>query len=84
MIVSNGEEQIMLPSEDASEVSKSTSLDLNPDSFDGSTPGSTVYMDVGVVPEHQKDELEHLISNLESIKSMKSLLFLAFGFESVK
>lgn len=84
MIVSKREEQIMLPSEGASEVSKSTSLDLNPDSLDGSTPGSTDYTDVGVVPEHQKDELEHLISNLESIKSMKSLLFLACGFESVK
>ncbi|XP_057424079.1 kinesin-like protein KIN-14U isoform X2 [Lotus japonicus] len=65
MIVSKREEQIMLPSEGASEVSKSTSLDLNPDSLDGSTPGSTDYTDVGVVPEHQKDELEHLISNLE-------------------
>lgn len=67
MLVSNGEEQVLLVSENASEASKSTSLDLNPDSVDGSPPVSTVYTDVGVVPEHQKNELEHLISNLESI-----------------
>ncbi|RZB87492.1 kinesin-like protein KIN-14U [Glycine soja] len=66
MPVPNGEEQILLPeTENASEVSKSPSLDLNPDSVDGSPPVSTVYTDVGVVPEHQKNELEHLISNLE-------------------
>ncbi|XP_061349441.1 kinesin-like protein KIN-14U isoform X2 [Gastrolobium bilobum] len=65
MIVSNGEEQILLPSENASEASKSPSLDLNPDSVDGSPPVFTVYTDVGVVPEHEKDELQHLISNSE-------------------
>ncbi|RDY08423.1 Kinesin-like protein KIN-14U, partial [Mucuna pruriens] len=65
MPVPNGEEQILLPSENASEVSKSPSLDLNPDAVDGSPPVSTVYTDVGVVPEHQKNELEHLISNGE-------------------
>ncbi|TKY52162.1 Kinesin-1 protein [Spatholobus suberectus] len=65
MPVPNGEEQILLPSESGSEVSKSPSLDLNPDSVDGSPPVSTVYTDVGVVPEHDKNELEHLISNLE-------------------
>lgn len=60
----NGEEQILL-SENGSEVSKSPSLDLKPDSVDGSPTVSTVYTDVGVVPEHQKNELEHFISNLE-------------------
>ncbi|CAJ1976198.1 unnamed protein product [Sphenostylis stenocarpa] len=67
MPVPNGEEQVLLASENASEVSKSPSLDLSPDSdsVDGSPPVSTVYTDVGVVPEHQKNELEHLISNLE-------------------
>ncbi|XP_027364249.1 kinesin-like protein KIN-14U [Abrus precatorius] len=59
MLVLNGEEQILLPSE-------STSLDLNADSVDGFPPvSSTVYTDVGVVPEHEKNELELLISNLE-------------------
>lgn len=56
MLISNGD----IPSENASEV-------LNPDSVDGSPPISTVYTDVGLVPEHEKKELEHLISNLESI-----------------
>ena len=45
MPVPNGEEQILLPeTENASEVSKSPSLDLNPDSVDGSPPVSTVIM----------------------------------------
>ncbi|QCE07396.1 kinesin-like protein KIN-14U [Vigna unguiculata] len=67
MPVPNGEEQVLFASENANEVSKSPSLDLNPDSDsgDGSPPVSTVYTDVGVVPEHQKNELEHFISNLE-------------------
>ncbi|ESW16784.1 hypothetical protein PHAVU_007G184500 [Phaseolus vulgaris] len=67
MPVPNGEEQVLSASENASEVAKSPSLDLNPDSdsVDGSPPVSTFYTDVGVVPEHQKNELEHLISNLE-------------------
>ncbi|KAK7391928.1 hypothetical protein VNO78_20352 [Psophocarpus tetragonolobus] len=64
MPVPNGEEQILLP-ENASEVSKSPSLDLNSDSVYGSPPVSTDYTDVGVVPEHQKNELDHLTSNLE-------------------
>ncbi|KAK7277867.1 hypothetical protein RJT34_22886 [Clitoria ternatea] len=65
MLVLNGEEQILFPSENASEVSKSTSLDLNPDSVDGFPPLSTDYTDVGVVPEHEKNEFEYLIFNLE-------------------
>ncbi|XP_014514884.1 kinesin-like protein KIN-14U isoform X1 [Vigna radiata var. radiata] len=67
MPVPNSEEQVLFALENASEVSKSPSLDLNPDSdsVDGSPPVSTVYTDVGVVPEHQKNELEHFISNLE-------------------
>ncbi|CAJ2628609.1 unnamed protein product [Trifolium pratense] len=58
MLVFNGEEKILLSSENETEVSKS-------DSIDGSLPVSTVYTDVGVVPEHQKNELEHFISNLQ-------------------
>ncbi|KAL2325435.1 hypothetical protein Fmac_024493 [Flemingia macrophylla] len=66
MPVPNGDEQnVLLPSEDASEVSKS-------DSGDGSPPVSTDYTDVGVVPEHQRNELDHLISNLErEIKELR-------------
>ncbi|KAE9618999.1 putative minus-end-directed kinesin ATPase [Lupinus albus] len=52
------------PSENASEVLKS-SLESSPDSIDGYRPVSTVYTDVGVVPEQEKKELEHLVSNLE-------------------
>ncbi|XP_045815354.1 kinesin-like protein KIN-14U [Trifolium pratense] len=58
MLVFNEEEKILLSSENETEVSKS-------DSIDGSLPVSTVYTDVGVVPEHQKNELEHFISNLQ-------------------
>ncbi|KAK7344200.1 hypothetical protein VNO77_13550 [Canavalia gladiata] len=65
MLALNGEEQILLPSENASEGSKSTSIDLNTDSNDAFPPVSTVYTDVGVVPEHEKNEVQHLISNLE-------------------
>jgi kinesin family protein C2/C3 len=60
MLVSNGEEKILLSSENETEISKS-------DSVDGLLPVSTVYTDVGVVPEQQKNELEHFISNLQSI-----------------
>ncbi|KAK2402950.1 P-loop containing nucleoside triphosphate hydrolase superfamily protein [Trifolium repens] len=58
MLVSNGEEKILLSSENETEISKS-------DSVDGLLPVSTVYTDVGVVPEQQKNELEHFISNLQ-------------------
>lgn len=81
MFISNGEEEILLPSENATEVLESSSLlNLNSDSLDGlpptaespdSPPLSAVYTDVGVVPEHKKNEVEKLISNLESIKSQK-------------
>jgi kinesin family protein C2/C3 len=60
MLVSNGEEKILLSSENETEITKS-------DSVDGLLPVSTVYTDVGVVPEQQKNELEHFISNLQSI-----------------
>ncbi|XP_019427437.1 PREDICTED: kinesin-like protein KIN-14U [Lupinus angustifolius] len=53
-----------MPSENESEVLKS-SLESSPDSIDGYPPVSTVYTDVGVVPEQEKKELQHLISNLE-------------------
>lgn len=78
----SSEEQILFHSEQASEnvidAFKSTSSNLNPDSFNGSLraaefpylpPVSTIYTDVGVIPEHEKDEQEQLISNLESIVS---------------
>jgi kinesin family protein C2/C3 len=60
MLVSNGEEKILLSSENETEITKS-------DSVDGLLPVSTVYTDVGIVPEQQKNELEHFISNLQSI-----------------
>lgn len=74
----SSEEQILFRSENDSEALKSTSLNLNSDSVDGllaaaefpdSPPVSTIYTDVGVIPEHEKNELEKLISNLESIMS---------------
>lgn len=88
MPVPNGEEQILFPSENGSEVSKSPSLDFNPDSVDWSPPVSTVYTDVGVVPEHEKNELDHLISHLESMSKLSHtllslfILFQAYGFKS--
>ncbi|KEH43051.1 putative minus-end-directed kinesin ATPase [Medicago truncatula] len=58
MMVCNEEEKIEVFSENETEVSKS-------DSVDGSLPVSTVFTDVGVVPEQQKNELQHFISNLQ-------------------
>lgn len=78
----SSEGQILFHSEHASEnvieAFKSTSSNLNPDSVNGSLaaaefpdspPVSTIYTDVGVIPEHEKNEQEQLISNLERIVS---------------
>ncbi|KAL5068668.1 hypothetical protein RYX36_019555 [Vicia faba] len=58
MLLSNGEDQILLPSENETQVS-------NYDSVDGLLLVSKVYTDVAVVPEHQKNELQHFISSLQ-------------------
>lgn len=82
----SSEEQILFHSEHASEAVieafKSTSSNLNPDSVNGSPavaefpdspPVSTIYTDVGVIPEHEKNELEQLISNLErGVKQLRN------------
>lgn len=76
----SSEEQILFGSDDTSETLKPTLLNSNPDSaappeFSDSPPVSTTYTDVGVIPEHEKNELEQLISNLESIMSRPSTFF---------
>ncbi|KAI9098967.1 hypothetical protein K1719_024734 [Acacia pycnantha] len=82
----SSEEQILFHSEHASEnvieAFKSTSSNLNPDSVNGSLaaaefpdspPVSTIYTDVGVIPEHEKNEQEQLISNLErEVKQLRN------------
>ncbi|XP_028770774.1 kinesin-like protein KIN-14U [Neltuma alba] len=82
----SGEEQILFHSEHASEnvteAFKTTSWNLNPDSINGSLsaaefpdspPVSTIYTDVGVIPEHEKNELEQLMSNLErEVKQLRN------------
>jgi hypothetical protein len=74
MMVCNEEEKIEVFSENETEVSKS-------DSVDGSLPVSTVFTDVGVVPEQQKNELEHFISNLQSMYTNKQVTkFISFIF----
>lgn len=79
----SGEEQILFRSDDANEPLKPTSLNSNPDSVDAfpaaaqfpdSPNVSTIYTDVGVIPEHEKNELEQLISNLESTMSRQFTL----------
>lgn len=74
MFIPTEKEQIPLISEDVKESLKSISMGSNPDSLDGLPPVSelpdspplpTIYTDVNVVPEHEKNELEHSISNLE-------------------
>jgi len=76
MMVCNEEEKIQVFSENETEVSKS-------DSVDGLIPVSTVFTDVGVVPEQQKNELEHFISNLQSMyinNQSYIFIFLFFSF----
>lgn len=61
MLLPNGEDQILLPSENEAQVSKA-------DSVDGSLLlVSKVYTDVAVVPEHQNNEIQHFIASLQSI-----------------
>lgn len=75
MMVCNEEVKIEVFSENETEVSKS-------DSVDGSLPFSTVFTDVGVVPEQQKNELEHFISNLQSMYINKQSYIFYFYFFS--
>lgn len=74
MIVSTEKEQITLPSENGIESLKSSPMGSDPDSLDGlplaselpeSPPLPAVYTDVNVIPEHEKQELEQTILNLE-------------------
>lgn len=77
MFISTEEEQISLHLEDpnGSLQLKSSPMGSNPDSLvglppvsdvsDSSPPLPSIYTDVNVVPEHQKNELERSISNLE-------------------
>ncbi|KAJ7973431.1 Kinesin-like protein [Quillaja saponaria] len=74
MLISTGEEQIPSPLENVSELLESSPLKLDIDSLDGfppagdfvdSPPIPAIYTDVSVVPEHEKNELEQSILNLE-------------------
>ncbi|XP_043709890.1 kinesin-like protein KIN-14U [Telopea speciosissima] len=75
MFISREEEEISLPPEMVTESMEVAShLCSNPDPFDGlppvselliSPPTPAVYMDVNVVPEHEKESLERTILNLE-------------------
>ncbi|KAA8544993.1 hypothetical protein F0562_019790 [Nyssa sinensis] len=74
MVISTEIEQISLPLENGNDFLKFSPLGSNPDSLDGlpqsselpdSPPVSALYTDVNVVPEHEKNELEQSISNLE-------------------
>ncbi|KAL7234919.1 hypothetical protein ACSBR1_018399 [Camellia fascicularis] len=75
MFISTEKEvQISQPLENGMESPKSCPLGSNPDSPDALLPPSeipdpppvpTISIDVNVVPEHEKDELERTISNLE-------------------
>ncbi|CAK7340878.1 unnamed protein product [Dovyalis caffra] len=74
MFVSSEMEQISLPLDNVKE--KMEPMEPNPDYLDGfqlqselidspPLPNPTIYTDVNVVPEHEKDELEQSILNLE-------------------
>lgn len=74
MFISSGEEQISLPAENERESLKPSLMGSNPDSLDGFSPVSELHdspsipsicTDVNVIPEHEKNELEQLILNLE-------------------
>ncbi|KAI4350030.1 hypothetical protein L6164_010558 [Bauhinia variegata] len=86
MFISKGEEQILSASENASEDLRSSPLNLKVDSLDvdglppaaefpDSQPVSTIYTDVGVIPEHEKNELQQLTSNLEREGEIEQLRF---------
>lgn len=69
MLLSNGEDQTqLLPSETETQVSNSYSVE-------GLLPVLKVYTDVAVVPEQQNNEIQHLISNLQSIDKLEIFLF---------
>ena len=84
MFISSGEEQISLPAENERESLKPSLMGSNPDSLDGFSPVSELHdspsipsicTDVNVIPEHEKNELEQLILNLEgSIFNLSLLL----------
>ncbi|KAJ6380102.1 hypothetical protein OIU76_016705 [Salix suchowensis] len=74
MFISSETEQISLPLDNVKE--KLEPLEPNQDYIDAfqlesdsmdspPLPNPTIYTDVNVVPEHEKDELEHSILNLE-------------------
>ena len=82
MFISSETEQISLPLDNVKE--KLEPMEPHQDYIDASQlesesmdspplPNPTIYTDVSVVPEHEKDELEHSILNLEG-KSLKYLV----------
>ncbi|BFG37089.1 hypothetical protein CerSpe_233630 [Prunus speciosa] len=74
MLISTENEQISLVSVSAKESFQTSHMVSNPDSIDGLPPVSyfsdspplpTICTDVNVIPEHEKNELQQSISNLE-------------------
>lgn len=74
MLISTENEQISLVSVSAKESFQTSHMESNPDSIDGLPPVSyfsdspplpTICTDVNVIPEHEKNELQQSISNLE-------------------
>lgn len=94
MLISIENEQISLPSANVNESLKSSPMESNPDSLNGlpsvsdlpdSPPLPTIYTDVNVVPEHEKNELQQSISSLEGRvfepEFQQSKLFVTFNNE---
>lgn len=74
MLISTENEQISLVSVSAKESFQTSHMESNPDSivglppvsyFSDSPPLPTICTDVNVIPEHEKNELQQSISNLE-------------------
>lgn len=74
MLISTENEQISLVSVSAKESFQTSHMESNPDSIDGLPPVSyfsdspplpIICTDVTVIPEHEKNELQQSISNLE-------------------
>lgn len=74
MLFSTENEQISLVSVSAKESFQTSHMESNPDSIDGLPPVSyfsdspplpIICTDVNVIPEHEKNELQQSISNLE-------------------
>ncbi|XP_008218171.1 PREDICTED: kinesin-like protein KIFC3 [Prunus mume] len=74
MLISTENEQISLVSVSAKEFFQTSHMESNSDSIDGLPPVSyfsdspplpTICTDVNVIPEHEKNELQQSISNLE-------------------